>query len=66
MSLEYLPTLTVNFQLLTCDRFFMGYAGRRFKPRLETLALQDSKQNPETKLSCFQVPFIQKGFVTLL
>ena len=44
----------------------MGYAGHRFKPRLEPLALQESKQNPETKLSYFQVPFIQKGFVALL
>lgn len=63
---EDLCTLTVNSQLLTCNRFFMGYAGHRFKPRLEPPALQESKQNPETKLSYFQVPFIQKGFVALL
>ena len=63
---EDLSTLTVNSQLLTYGRFSMGYAGHRFKPRLEPLALQESKQNPETKLSYFQVPFIQKGFVALL
>ena len=63
---EDLSTLTVNSQLLTYGRFSMGYAGHRFKPRLEPLALQESRQNPETKLSYFQVPFIQKGFVALL